>query len=133
MDLQRPPFLAGHTDLDACSYEVSSGEAIVNGVLRAPAQRCTFIARTPWSDAPATARFRLELDMHVPELAELDVRLEDLRETPLTALWIDDDVRAAWNEIVDDDTELALRDGSCVFIGKINAGELRRMTGIVAV
>jgi hypothetical protein len=146
VDARRPAFLEDLIDEREHRFSVASlgllrAEGITNGVLDGPALRCRYVTKIECGHDFIThryARYRVELDMHVPELAALDVRLEhferDARKDPALAdLWIDDETVEAWNEHVVEGDRLAIKDGNCVFIGQVAAVDRTRMRGLVDV
>lgn len=146
MDARRPAFLEELIEPDKHRFLVASlgllkAEGITNGVLRGPVVRCRYITKIECGHDFVTheyARYRVVLDMHVPELAQLDLRLEhfdrDARRDPdLVDLWIDDEIIEAWNEHVVEGDRLAIKDGNCTFSGHIAAIDRKRMRGLVEV
>jgi hypothetical protein len=146
VDARRPAFLEGLIDEAEHRFSVASlgllrAEGITNGVLAGPSERCRYITKIECGHDFVThrhARYRVELDMDVPELAALDIRLEhferDARKEPaLAELWIDDEIVAAWNAHVVEGDRLAIKDGQCVFVGQVAAADSARMRGLVDV
>lgn len=143
MDARKREFLADHIDPDADSFDLSTlGNemiAISSGVLRGPAARCgyfTAVRCDEYSRLEPDARYRVELDMFVDELATLDLRFEhlerDRRRAPqLSALWLDDEVLSAWKAIAGAGDHLAIDAGRCRFAGQIAADDRPRMASIV--
>lgn len=146
MDARRPAFLEDLIDEREHRFSVASlgllrAEGITNGVLTGPALPCRYITKIECGHDFVThryARYRVELDMVVPELAALDLRLEhfdrDARKDPTLAdLWIDDAIVDAWNEHVIEGDRLAIKDGQCAFVGQVAAADRKRMRGLVDV
>jgi hypothetical protein len=144
VDARALPFLDGHVVPELARFEVLGRplSAVANGVLRAPAVRCTYIATVACSEeleVEAWARARLELDMHVDELADLDVEFASLDRVDrdgVVALWLDDAVRAAWDaaaEVDDRPLELHVRAGTCVLVGRVGVADRAGMERVVAV
>jgi hypothetical protein len=143
MDARRREFLADHVDHAADCFDLSTQSgammAISSGVLRGPAARCTYVATVPCDEnltIEPTASYRVELDMFVDELAELDLHFEHLerdctRAPALTGLWIDGAILAAWNALADTEDRLAILAGRCVFAGQVTANDRARMQRIV--
>lgn len=146
MDARQPAFLEDLFEPQEHRFSVASlgllrAEGITNGVLRGPALPCRYITKIECGHDFVTheyARYRVELDMHVPELVQLDVRLEhfdrDARRDPdLAELWIDETIVDAWNEHVVEGDRLAIKDGNCTFVGQVAAIDRKRMRGLVDV
>jgi hypothetical protein len=144
MNARTPLFLEGHVDFAASHFEVDpSGPrptAYMHGMLQGPVARCLFITRMPCEPdltlAPH-AKVALDLDMHVTELAALQLVLPDhghVRDRVLTDLWIDDEVRRCWRAISEggDGTEmLTVTRGTCVLVTELLASDRARMQAIV--
>jgi hypothetical protein len=143
MDARKREFLTEHIDPDADSFNVSTrGDvmtAISSGVLRGPSARCTYVTAVRCDEylrIEPNARYRVELDMFVDELALLHVWFERLERdrrgaSQLSALWLDDDVMSAWSAIVGTGDQLAIHAGRCRFEGHIAADDHLRMGSIV--
>jgi hypothetical protein len=143
MDARRRAFLADHVDPDEDRFDVSgSGDAmtaISRGVLRGAAARCTYFTSVPCDEylrlAP-DARYHLELDMFVDELAGLELRFDHLerdrhRAPELSGLWIDDQILTAWRPLAAAGDHLVIQGGRCRFKGEITASHPARMSWIV--
>jgi hypothetical protein len=146
VDARRPAFLEDLIDEGEHRFSVASlgllrAEGITHGVLRGPCLPCRYTTKIECGHDFVThrhARYRVELDLHVPELAALDIRLEhfdrDARKVQALAdLWIDDVIIDAWNEHVVEGDRLAIKDGQCVFVGHVAAADRTRMRGLVDV
>lgn len=146
MDARHPAFLEDLIETGEHRFSVASlgllrAEGITSGVLLGPALRCQYVTKIECGHDFVThrfARYRVELDMQVRELAGLDLRLEhferDSRKDPaLSDLWVDDAIIEAWNAHVVEGDRLAIREGNCTFVGQVAAADRTRMRGLVDV
>src|SRR5262249_39847134 len=132
MDAFRPRFLEGRVDPAAVRDEVILDRgAVTNGVLLGPSVKCMYIARVTCGETgivDAAAPFRVELDMYVAELADLDLRIgqvaKQIDKDDIVRLWFDDVVIDAWEALVDhvrdhEPGELVIERGACVYAGTL--------------
>ncbi len=143
MDARTPPFLADYVDFSRSPFELElegpRATAYLSGELRGPAVRCLYIARVPCEENLAirtSEPVMLDLDMTVDELGALAVRFDELdrqpdrvRDRSLIELWIDDEVRRAWEPL---DGELLIHHGTVTLSTQLFADEKHRMERIVA-
>ena len=140
MDARTPPFLAEHVDFTRSPFELEltgpRAMAYLSGQLRGPEVPCLYIARVPCDEnlvIRTSEPVMLDLDMTVPELGALDVRfseLDRLRDRSLIELWIDDEVRRAWEPL---DGDLIIHHGTVTLSTQLSAndGELMRSIGVL--